>query len=150
MIGNNSGGSHSIAYGLTIDHVIELTTLLADGSQAVFDRVTPQAFAEKMKLTGLEGEIYRQVARIKKDYREEILARYPKYWRRVCGYNLDELVSDRPLNMGRLIVGSEGTLLNVIEAKVRVVKRSKKTALVVIHYTDMQEALESPQAILET
>ena len=25
MLGNNSGGSHSIAYGLTIEHVIELT-----------------------------------------------------------------------------------------------------------------------------
>src|SRR5262245_62826419 len=52
--------------------------------------------------------------------------------------------------MARLIVGSEGTLLNVIEAKVRVVKRPKKTALVVVHYHEMQEALESSQAILET
>ncbi|MGH9847775.1 MAG: FAD-binding oxidoreductase, partial [Blastocatellia bacterium] len=150
MIGNNSGGSHSIAYGLTIEHVIELTALLADGSRAVFGTVTPQEFAEKMKLPGPEGEIYRQVAQIKNIYREEIVARYPKYWRRVCGYNLDELVKEQPLNMARLIVGSEGTLLNVIEAKVRVVKRPRKTALVVLHYKDMQEALESSQAILET
>ncbi|MCI0391615.1 MAG: FAD-binding protein [Acidobacteria bacterium] len=150
MLGNNSGGSHSIAYGLTIDHVIELTTLLADGSRAVFGEITPQAFESKMKLPGLEGEIYRQVARIKSEYRDEIRARYPRYWRRVCGYNLDELVKDRPLNMARLIVGSEGTLLNVIEARVRVVKRPKKTALVVVHYKEMQEALESSQAILET
>jgi FAD/FMN-containing dehydrogenase/Fe-S oxidoreductase len=150
MIGNNSGGSHSIAYGLTIEHVIELTTLLADGSRAVFGTVTPQDLAEKMKLPGLEGEIYRQVAQIKNLYRDEILARYPTYWRRVCGYNLNELVKEQPLNMARLIVGSEGTLLNVIEAKVRVVKRPQKTALVILHYKDMQEALESSQAILET
>jgi FAD/FMN-containing dehydrogenase/Fe-S oxidoreductase len=150
MIGNNSGGSHSIAYGLTIDHVLELTTILADGSKAVFGEVTPQAFEEKMKLSGLEGEIYRRVAHIKNIYRDEILARYPKYWRRVCGYNLDELAKDRPLNMARLVVGSEGTLLNVVEAKVRVVERPKKTALVVVHYRDIQEALESSQDILET
>jgi FAD/FMN-containing dehydrogenase/Fe-S oxidoreductase len=150
MIGNNSGGSHSIAYGLTIDHVLELTAILADGSKAVFGEVTPQTFAEKMKLSGLEGEIYRRLAQIKNIYRDEILARYPKYWRRVCGYNLDELVKDRPLNLARLLVGSEGTLLNVIEAKVRVVKRPKKTALVVLHYRDIQEALESSQDILET
>src|SRR5262250_1669063 len=137
MIGNNSGGSHSIAYGLTIEHVIELTALLADGSRAVFGRVTPQDFTEKMKLPGMEGEIYRQVARIKNNYREEILARYPKYWRRVCGYNLNELVNNQPLNLARLIVGSEGTLLNVVEAKVRVVRRPKKTALVILHYKDM-------------
>jgi FAD/FMN-containing dehydrogenase/Fe-S oxidoreductase len=150
MIGNNSGGSHSIAYGLTIEHVIELTTLLADGSRAVFGTVTPQEFAEKMKLPGLEGEIYRQVAQIKNIYHAEIAARYPTYWRRVCGYNLNELVKNQPLNMARLIVGSEGTLLNVIEAKVRVVKRPKKTALIILHYKDMQEALESSQIILET
>src|SRR5215510_4597404 len=150
MIGNNSGGSHSIAYGLTIDHVIELTTLLADGSQAVFGRVSPREFAEKLKLPGLEGEIYRQVARIKNNYRDEILARYPKYWRRVCGYNLNELVNNQPLNLARLIVGSEGTLASVIEAKVRLVRRPKKTALVVVYYKDMQEALESSQDILET
>jgi FAD/FMN-containing dehydrogenase/Fe-S oxidoreductase len=150
MIGNNSGGSHSIAYGLTVEHVLELTAILADGSRAVFGEVTPKSFAEKMKLPGLEGEIYRRVANIKNLYSNEILARYPKYWRRVCGYNLDELVKDRPLNLARLIVGSEGTLLNVIEAKVRVVDKPKRTALVVVHYKDLQEALESSQDILET
>ena len=48
------------------------------------------------------------------------------------------------------MVGSEGTLLTIVEAKVRLVRRPKKTALDVIHYHDMQEALESSQAILET
>src|SRR4030095_11027928 len=49
MLGNNSGGSHSIAYGLTVDHVIELTTILADGSRVVFGEVTPEQFAAKCK-----------------------------------------------------------------------------------------------------
>src|SRR5207237_6303513 len=35
MLGNNSGGSHSIAYGLTVEHVLELTALLADGTRVV-------------------------------------------------------------------------------------------------------------------
>ena len=150
MIGNNSGGAHSIAYGLTVEHVIELTALLADGSRVVFGEVTPEVFRQKMQAAGLEGQIYREVARIKEQYADEIRARYPKHWRRVCGYNLDELLKDRPLNMARLVVGSEGTLLTVVEAKVRLVPRPKKTALDVIHYRDIQEALESSQAILET
>src|SRR5512132_2600088 len=41
MLGNNSGGSHSIAYGLTVDHVIEIRALLVDGSEVVFGEVTP-------------------------------------------------------------------------------------------------------------
>ncbi len=150
MIGNNSGGAHSIAYGLTVEHVIELTALLADGSRAVFGEVTPEVFGQKMQAPGLEGQIYREVARIKQQYADEIRARYPKHWRRVCGYNLDELLKDRPLNMARLVVGSEGTLLTMVEAKVRLVPRPKKTALDVVHYRDIQEALESSQAILET
>jgi len=169
MLGNNSGGSHSIAYGLTVEHVIELTTLLADGSRVVFGEVTPGEFAAKCRAPGLEGQIYREIARIRETYAAEIQARYPAHWRRVSGYNLNELVgagSARPgrteggliqarpgsatLNVARLIVGSEGTLVTVLEAKVRLVRRPKATALEVIHYRDIQEALESSQSILET
>jgi Fe-S oxidoreductase len=52
--------------------------------------------------------------------------------------------------MARVLVGSEGTLLTVLEAKVRLVRRPKATALDVIHYASIQEALESSQSILET
>src|SRR5574341_2168233 len=173
MLGNNSGGSHSIAYGLTIEHVVELHAVLADGTRAVFGEVTAGEFAAKCRAPGLEGEIYREIARIHETYADEIRARYPAHWRRVAGYNLNELLSngatrassrppseqaghadpaatDRPLNMARLIVGSEGTLVTVLEAKLRLVRRPTRTALEVIHYRDIQEALESSQSILET
>jgi FAD/FMN-containing dehydrogenase/Fe-S oxidoreductase len=150
MLGNNSGGSHSIAYGLTVEHVLELTTLLADGTRVVFGEVTPTQFEAKCRASGLEGQIYREVARIRETYAGEIGARYPKHWRRVAGYNLNELLRDAPLNMARLIVGSEGTLVTLLEAKIRLVRRPTTTALDVIHYRDLQEALESSQAILET
>ena len=162
MLGNNSGGSHSIAYGLTVEHVLELTCLLADGTRVVFGEVTPEAFAAKGRLPGPEGRIYREVARLRATYADEIRARYPTHWRRVAGYNLNELVNGAartpggppagpaPLNMARLLVGSEGTLVTVLEAKVRLVPRPARTALDVIHYRDMQEALESSQSILET
>src|SRR3989441_12211911 len=178
MLGNNSGGSHSIAYGLTVDHVLEVTALLADGTRVVFGELTPAEFEAKTRRPGLEGQIYREVARIRETYRDEICARYPSQWRRVAGYNLNELlgvsvrphslaggggevsegggalsdprVRPRPLSMARLITGSEGTFVTIIEAKVRLVDRPKRTALDVIHYRDIQEALESSQSILET
>jgi Fe-S oxidoreductase len=90
------------------------------------------------------------MARLRDEYGEEIRARYPAHWRRVAGYNLNELIADRPLNTARLVVGSEGTLVTVLEAKVRLVRRPPRTALEVIHYRDIQEALESSQSILET
>src|SRR5439155_13963737 len=87
MLGNNSGGSHSIAYGLTVEHVIELDALLADGTRVRFGTVTPAEFEAKMRLDGSEGRIYREVAAIRAEYADEIRARYPKHWRRVAGYN---------------------------------------------------------------
>ena len=178
MLGNNSGGSHSIAYGLTVEHVLELDALLADGTRVRFGTVTPAEFEAKMRLDGSEGRIYREVAAIRAEYADEIRARYPKHWRRVAGYNLNELVvvagsaspdqdvgglsekrvaplngaplNGAPINMARVLVGSEGTLLTVLEAKVRLVRRPKKTAVDVIHYASIQEALESSQSILET
>src|SRR6266571_1557059 len=177
MLGNNSGGSHSIAYGLTVDHVIEVTALLADGTRVVFGDITRAELEAKGRRSGLEGQIYREVARIRDEYGDEIRARYPQHWRRVAGYNLNELVAvgikpgsfaggggvseggrspadprgrPRGLSMARLVVGSEGTLLTIVEARVRLVERPRTTALDVIHYRDLQEALESSQAILET
>jgi FAD/FMN-containing dehydrogenase/Fe-S oxidoreductase len=150
MLGNNSGGSHSIAYGLTVEHVMEITALLADGTRAVFKEIDPEEFEAKMRLPGTEGAIYREVAAIRDSYADEITARYPPHWRRVMGYNLNELQKPGPLNMARLIVGSEGTLVTILEAKVRLVRRPKKTALDVVHYRTIQEALESSESILET
>ncbi|HYE92495.1 MAG TPA: FAD-linked oxidase C-terminal domain-containing protein [Terriglobales bacterium] len=165
MLGNNSGGSHSIAYGLTVDHVIEITALLADGSEAVFGELTPAEFEAKTRLASLEGAIYREVARIRETYAAEIRARYPTQWRRVAGYNLNELLGvsvrphslagggnarPRPFSMARLITGSEGTFVTILEAKMRLVDRPKRTGLDVIHFRDIQEALECSQSILET
>src|SRR5207253_8307134 len=149
MMGNNSGGSHSIAYGLTVDHVIEIHGLLADGTEVVFGEATPAEFEAKCRVPGLEGQIYREVAAIRETYAEEIRARYPKQWRRVAGYNLNELLgigvrphsyagggngAERKPSMARLVVGSGGTPLTILDAKVRLGKRPKATALSVIHY----------------
>ena len=70
--------------------------------------------------------------------------------RRVSGYNLDEFVKAQPFNLSRVIVGSEGTLATVVEAKMRLVSKPKWTAMDVIHFSDDIEALECAQLILQT
>jgi Fe-S oxidoreductase len=49
-----------------------------------------------------------------------------------------------------MVVGSEGTLACVIEAKMRLVPKPKWTALDVIHFNDDIEALQASYAILDT
>lgn len=150
MIGNNSAGAHSLAYGKTLDHVIELTAFLSDGSEIILKDFSPEALENKRRQDNLEGRIYGEVSRLAEKHRNEIAARYPQIMRRVSGYNLDEFIKTQPFNLSRMIVGSEGTLACVVEAKMRLVPKPKWTALDVIHFHDDIEALEASQAILET
>ncbi len=154
MSGNNSAGSHSIAYGKTLDHVLELRCLLADGSEVVLRDLTPAELEARCRGNGLEGQIYREVGRLVSEHADEIRTRYPKIMRRVSGYNLDEFVpregTRRPFGLQRLAVGSEGTLVVVVELTVRLVPRPKHTALDVVHYGSLEAALDSSQEILTT
>ena len=150
MIGNNSAGAHSLTYGKTLDHVIELTVLLADGSAVVLKDLSPEGLESKSRAETLEGKVYREISRLAQQHKSEIVARYPKIMRRVSGYNLDEFIKPQPFNLSRMLVGSEGTLGIVVEAKMRLVPKPKWTAMDVIHFNDDIEALEASQAILET
>ena len=67
MVGNNACGSHSLIYGSTRDHTIELKTLLSDGSEAVFGPVDSETFQNKCNLENLEGDIYRNIREILED-----------------------------------------------------------------------------------
>mgnify|MGYP003579264305 CR=1 FL=1 len=150
MIGNNSSRAHSLTYGKTLDHVIELTVLLSDGSEAVLKDLAPAAVESKSRADTIEGRAYREVFRLAQQHKNEILARYPKIMRRVSGYNLDEFVKAQPFNLSRMVVGSEGTLATIVEAKMRLVPKPKWTAMDVIHFSDDIEALECAQVVLQT
>ena len=88
--------------------------------------------------------------RLRSQHKNEILARYPKIMRRVSGYNLDEFIKPQPFNLSRMIVGSEGTLATIVEAKMRLVPKPKYTAMDVIHFNDDIDALQCAQTVLQT
>ena len=150
MIGNNSCGSHSIIYGKTIDHVLELDVVLSDGTRTVFKPVGDREYGEKAALGGLEGRIYREIRRIAHENRDEIEARYPRIMRRVGGYNLDEFTGDGPFDPCKIVVGSEGTLAAVTEARVNLVPLPAHKALGICHFSDLIESMEATVEILKT
>ena len=155
-IGNNTCGSHSVIYGKTVDHVLETQAVLSDGSQAHFRPLDDAQLETLLVGDSRESDIYRRVTAIAHDNRDEILKRYPKIMRRVSGYNLDDLVetggqregAPLPLNMTRMVVGSEGTLCVVTEAKVNLVPVPARKALAVLHFKEMAEACDGTWQIL--
>src|SRR5437867_9323749 len=141
MMGNNSAGSHSILYGKTIDHVREMDVVLSSGEGRTFREMKLE---EAVARGGLEGRIA-DIVRMNKD---EVERRYPKLMRRVSGYNLDEFVRNGKFNLVKLMVGSEGTLAAVHQAKVRIEKRPPATALCLVHFAEIVESIRATEIIL--
>ncbi|NCQ56730.1 MAG: FAD-binding oxidoreductase, partial [Flavobacteriales bacterium] len=96
MVGNNSSGTTSIKYGVTRDKVLELQTILSDGSEATFKELSHIEFKSKTNETSLEGHIYKTIYEelSPKDVQQHIQENFPKpeIHRRNTGYAIDELI----------------------------------------------------------
>ncbi|MBX2816336.1 MAG: FAD-binding oxidoreductase, partial [Saprospiraceae bacterium] len=149
MIGNNSSGTKSILYGKTVDHVIELDVLLSDGTQLKLIPHSPVQYDLKCKKQDREGEIYRGVKSLVLDNQKEIEKRFPKVMRRVGGYNMDELTGQEDWNLAKLIVGSEGTLGSILEAKINLEKLPKAKGVCLAHFQDLGESIRAVQRIVK-
>ena len=152
MVANNSCGSHSLVYGSTRDHTIEIDALLADGSPARFGPLDPQAFRDKCIGSKLENKIYSHLFQSLSDQstQDEIRARYPdpRINRRNTGYALDLLLNSRvfggeeDFNMSKLLCGSEGTLALFTSIKLNLVDLPPpEKALVCVHVKSIRESL---------
>jgi FAD/FMN-containing dehydrogenase/Fe-S oxidoreductase len=151
-IGNNSCGAHSVVYGKTIDQVLSLDAVLADASVTRLERLGGEALRAKLSREDLEGRIYREVSRIGPEYRDEVIARFPKIMRRVSGYNLDEFIAadgGAAMDLSRMVVGSEGTLAVVTEGIVKLAVLPKVKGLAAVHFRTVVEAAEATVAALE-
>ncbi|NJN44458.1 MAG: FAD-binding oxidoreductase, partial [Anaerolineae bacterium] len=154
---NNSTGAHSILYGVTTDHVLEMDVFLSDGSAARFQPLTGEQLTQHKNKPGLEGQIYRAVDDIAHRGVETILAGTPRHWRRCGGYNLDRFVDganfkwplDTRFNLSKLVSGSEGTLAVMTEMKLNLVPRPKMTGLAIVHFDDVHAALSAVPTLLE-
>ena len=150
MIGNNSCGSFSIKHKTTREHVIELETVLSDGTAAVFRPLSKEELKAKLKLDTLEGSIYREMLELLQAHKDKIIEHYPhpEIIRRNTGYALDRLcemdpVTPRghPFNLAELLCGSEGTLAMTASAKLNLVPLPREKALVIPQFRSIREAM---------
>ena len=148
MIGNNSSGVRSIRYGKTVDNVLELSVMLSTGEQMLLGALNARELQHKCAQEDREGEIYRRVRQILDENAQEIARRFPQVMRRVGGYNLDALLQEDAFNLAKLIVGSEGTLAFVTEAKLKLEPLPAFTTVSVIHFDDLLRAIDAVPVIL--
>ena len=148
-MGNNSCGTHSIIYGKTVDHVLEMDVTLSDGTQTNFGMRDAAALTGLLRKEGIEGDIYRGVTEISANAASLVETKFPKVLRRVGGYNIDRTQDPSALNLTQVMVGSEGTLAAVTAAKLNLVKIPKHKVFGVVHFNSLIESMEATVAILE-
>ena len=149
MIGNNSCGTHSLLAGKTVDNVIELRILLYDGTQITVGAIDDEAELESIiKQGGRRGEIYSKLRDLRDQYADLIRAKYPNIPRRVSGYNLDQLLPENGFNVAKALVGTEGTCMIVLEAKLRLIQSPQHRSLVCLGYPDTFSAADHVPEIL--
>ena len=161
MVGNNSSGTTSIQYGVTRDKVVSLKTILADGSEAEFGRVSKEQFQQKQQNNSFESSLYNNIYKelINKDIANEIVDNFPKpeIHRRNTGYAVDELLKadvfggQKPyFNMAELLCGSEGTLAFTTEITIQLDELPPMfSAMVVTHYTSLEDCLMDVVPVME-
>lgn len=150
MIANNSSGMRSILHGMTVDHLLEATVALADGTLLELGPEDRPTWEQQSAGDGRGAAIRRGLQQIVEREREEIVARYPQVLRRVSGYCLDRFVDDaQPWNLAALLAGSEGTLGVVLEAKVKLSPLPAATSMCIVHFNDVRASLEAVAGILE-
>jgi FAD/FMN-containing dehydrogenase/Fe-S oxidoreductase len=157
MVGNNSCGSNSMAYGSTRDHLVSVKGFLADGSAVTFAAMSREEFEAKCSgPDSLETHIYQKLRAMLSDpeNRRAITDNFPlaSIPRRNTGYALDLLMdadvfdpaSEKSLNLCKLIAGSEGTLFFATEIELDCSPLPPPhAALVCGHFTSVNEALKA-------
>lgn len=149
MVANNATGTHSLLYGNTVQHIVSMRVVLADGTIARFDDLDADAWMQATEQEGVQGDIYRGLDALISESREVIERDTPRHWRRNNGYRIEHLLKDKR-NLGRLICGSEGTLGVLLDVTLRLEPLPKVTGLGVVHFSTRERSLRSVTAILET
>jgi FAD/FMN-containing dehydrogenase/Fe-S oxidoreductase len=150
MMANNSSGARSVLYGKTIDHVREQRVVLSDGAIAHFRPVDRRHLAELGAGDSIEARAYRAIPALGQQHATEIERRFPKVLRRVGGYNLDAFVDgSRPVDLTRIMVGSEGTLGFIVEATIGLVPLPAVKSVMTIEFDHLLDALGATPAILK-
>jgi len=168
MIANNSSGAHVPNYGTTVDHVVSLEIVLADGRiknvGAAHDTLGPQREL-------IAKLVHQHAAAIAEHMPEGLLKRWP-------GYPLDRYLVEQPsrlfpgrlapgpnnsgetpgrtggtpvplLDLTQILCGSEGTLAGIVSAELKIVPLPGQKGLGLIFFSSVAEAMAATVALLD-
>lgn len=150
MINTDASGQGSVLYGKTRDHVLELKTVLLDGTVWDSAPITDDQLADIQSGESRIAKIHSLVDGIYCDHQKAINTKLPKLNRCITGYDLAHIRTDEgQFNLNSVLCGAEGSLGFVTEAKLNVLPIPKYAALVNIKYASFEHSLRDAKAIMK-
>lgn len=151
-IANNSSGEKSVKYGNTLEYVEKLRVILANGEVIETGRLNKKELSKKMGLSSFEGEVYRALDALIDENADLIKAMkdHIKAVRNSAGYDVfDVKRKDGSFDLTPLIVGSQGTLGIVSEAKLKLEPHNPTTSLAILGFSELAHLTNALPKILE-
>src|SRR3989344_1832262 len=157
MIANNCAGEKTLRYGKMENYVVESRAVFADGNEYIVKPLTREELEEKISKGDYEGELYRKLFALIEENREIIGRARPKVSKNSAGYFLWNVcpsitlgARDFVFDLNKLLVGSQGTLGIITEAKISIVPVEPVSKLFVIFLHNLDKLAELINEILTT
>jgi FAD/FMN-containing dehydrogenase len=150
MIGNNSAGEKTLRYGKMENFVLETKVIFSDGNEYVVKPLLRPELDFKMRQGDFEGNVYKNIFELIENNQRLLKDAKPKVSKNSAGYFLWNVWDGKTFDLNKLIVGSQGTLGLVTEAKIKLVPVEPVTKLFVVFLRDLTHLAELVNEILPT
>src|SRR5215207_744327 len=149
MVSTDACGQGSCLYGKTRNHVLELTTVLLDGTVWRSKPLTDEELAAVERRPDRVGAVHRLLAAVARDQADLIARHFPTLNRSLTGYDLAHIRDGNGrFDLNAILCGSDGTLGLLAEAKLNVLPIPSHSALVNVRYGSFEAALRDAQALI--
>ena len=138
MIGNNAAGEKTLIYGKMENYIESLKVIFADGNEYQVKPLSKEELDAKIAQSDYEGNIYKKIWDLIQNNQEEITKAKPTVSKNSAGYYIWNVWDGKTFDLTKLIVGSQGTLGIVTEAKLRLVPVKKISKLFVVFLRDLK------------
>ncbi len=150
MINTDASGQGSCRYGKTRDHVLELKTVLLDGTVWTSAAIDETELENLWKREDRVGDVHRIIDAIQREHHALIEEKFPKLNRCLTGYDLAHIRDEQGrFNLNNILCGSEGTLGFITEAKINLLPIPKYSALINVNYRDFNVALRDATQLMK-
>lgn len=150
MIGNNSGGEKTLRFGKMENFILESKVVFSDGNEYLVRPLNEEELMRKIAQNDFEGGVYQKVWNLIQENQSIIEKARPNVSKNSAGYYLWNVWDGKTFDLNKLLVGAQGTLGLVTEARLKLVPVEPVSKLFVIFLKDLNVLADLINEVLPT